>query len=292
MTSATPLSESHAVRTMSVADWIAVMDNPRQRDTERHAKRALDWLSTPSPAHLVVHAAEIVRTGKMIKLDGHTRAYLWSRRQIPVPTSVRVNIYRVRHEQEAAELYTHFDNIRVAESASDRAFGAMREVGFDARSGIIRRCKFGEALRWANAFAAGMARTDRQLREYELVREFRKELELLDTLDPNPQDFPGPLITAFVLTMRRRGGKAEEFWLKYKMQDAKRDGRERDAVQALLELMLQNRNSRAKLPFYDLCGRAISACEAYIRGDTFTGGLRVTAPERYLPITARNTRAA
>lgn len=278
-----PLSDTHSTVTMSVAAWIAVPDNPRQRDTEKRARVAIQWLSTPSPTHHVVPAGRLP-DGSLVKLDGHTRAFLWARHQIPVPVQVRVNIFRIRNLSEAAELYTHFDNIRAAEKATDRTFGAMREIGFEAKGSFVRRCNFAEALRGATAFAQGqVGRHDRTIREYELVRLWRPELELLDTLDPDPREFPGPLVCAFILSMRRRGGKAGEFWLRYKTKDGTRNGRERDSVQALLELMMSNRASRTKLQGYELCGRALSAVEAFIRGDTFTGGLRVVAPENYLP---------
>lgn len=279
-----PISESHETARMSVAHWIAMPDNPRQRDTERHAKKAINWLASPSPAHLVVHAARL-DDGTLVKLDGHARAYLWACGKIQIPVALRVQFYRVRDLAAAAELYTHFDNARAVESSADRAFGAMRQIGLEAKGSFIRRCRFGDALRLAQCYSHGMVHRDSELREYELVREWNKELELLDTLDPVPRQFPGPLITAFVMSVRRRGGKAEDFWLKYKTEEGNRAGKERDPVQALIELMLTNRNSRAKLAAYELCGKALSAVEAFVTGRSFTGGLRLTFPEEYLSMT-------
>ena len=68
------------VRKMTVAEWIKVEDNPIQRDTEHHAAKAKHLL-TPLPSHAFVFACELPN-GKLIKLDGHTRALLWQRGQV------------------------------------------------------------------------------------------------------------------------------------------------------------------------------------------------------------------
>lgn len=70
-----PKLQRHAK--MSLHQWLQVPDNPRQRDTIRHAtKAAKDHLSEPSLTHLEVSAAELPN-GELLKLDGHTRSYLW-----------------------------------------------------------------------------------------------------------------------------------------------------------------------------------------------------------------------
>lgn len=70
-------------RKMLVEDWIKVEDNPIQRDTEKHAAKA-KHLMTPHPSHSFVFAAELPN-GKLIKLDGHTRALMWRRKDVSPP---------------------------------------------------------------------------------------------------------------------------------------------------------------------------------------------------------------
>ncbi len=74
------------VKKMLVEDWIKVTPNPIQRDTEKHAAKAKHLL-TPHPTHSVVHAAELPN-GKLIKLDGHTRALIWKRKDVVPPVQV------------------------------------------------------------------------------------------------------------------------------------------------------------------------------------------------------------
>lgn len=276
---------------MTIEEWAAVPGNPRQRNTEAHAKVALAWLTRFSPTHLDVAMAELPN-GNRFKLDGHTRDYSWTRNLIPRPPQpLRVRVYPVRNLAEVLELYTHFDNAKVAESTGDRTFGAMREIGFQAHGAFLGRCRFSRGVRAASAYAGGMIadHETRGVAEYDLLPPWRAELELLDALDPDVRTFPGPLVSAFLLTCRRRAGKAQDFWLRYKGKEGRREGKQRDPVQALLELMMMNTNSRAKLQNYEMCGRAISACEAFVRGEAYVTMLKVTAPERYLPAAQRKT---
>src|SRR4029077_6653573 len=81
---------------MSVADWIQVAPNPRQRDTEKHARKA-KHLMTPQPTHRRVSMA-MTPDGRKWKLDGHTRALLWSRNQVERPESLNVSVFTVQNQ--------------------------------------------------------------------------------------------------------------------------------------------------------------------------------------------------
>src|SRR5260370_461566 len=60
---------------LTVAEWLEIPDNPRQRDTERHLQRA-KHLMTPAPTHRRVAMAQATTDDRRWKLDGHTRAII------------------------------------------------------------------------------------------------------------------------------------------------------------------------------------------------------------------------
>ena len=80
---------------MSIEEWIKVKDCPTQRNTEIHAKSARKKnLKESSITHSQVSAAQVKTKGNMYKLDGHTRAYLWSEKiLIPNFEQVSVTLY-------------------------------------------------------------------------------------------------------------------------------------------------------------------------------------------------------
>lgn len=102
---------------MTTAEWAAVPDSPRQRNTVAHSCKAMrGHLKTASPAHARVSAASI--NGQLVcKLDGHTRSYLWQSGKLskPVGDVVFVDVYPVNDMAEANALYVQFDNAGAVE---------------------------------------------------------------------------------------------------------------------------------------------------------------------------------
>lgn len=166
-------------RKMSVSEWIKVPDNPRQRDTVAHAKKAIrSHLAEASPTHSVVFAAMI--EGQVVcKLDGHTRAFLWETGELEMPRhSLTVHCFECKSMADACALYTHFDNQSAVEAARDRLTGACRESGLVLQSSCLRKMSFVVALQCASGGS-----TARRQSEYELVELWRDELQELDSWD-------------------------------------------------------------------------------------------------------------
>ena len=84
--------------TMKIEEWIHVPDNPVQRNTEEHARRARH-LFNPSPTHAVAAMAELP-DGQRFKLDGHTRAYLWARGDVAPPPVMYIDLYECETQGE------------------------------------------------------------------------------------------------------------------------------------------------------------------------------------------------
>ena len=145
---------------MKVHEWIAVEDNPIQRDTERHAAKAKHLL-TPLPTHYFVFAAELPG-GTLIKLDGHTRALMWKRGDIPYPLDgkVTVGIVPVKTRAEAEVMYKTFDSKDALETMRDKVSGAFNRFGFEPKSALMQQGNIVQGLRIAyGVYLGGSVKT-------------------------------------------------------------------------------------------------------------------------------------
>jgi len=228
---------------MSVHDFIRIADNPRQRDTERHAKRAkLKHLAAYSPTHDSVAIAAI--KGKpLCKLDGHTRAYLWERELLERPKRLLVSCYAVLSLDEAAELYTHFDNQQAVELSGDRIHGACRECNLVLSSGLLKNGDFGTALKTAHFLRSGGFSASES--EYELIRKWRNAISELDSFGLSKRKFKGSGLVALAMVAIASRSFAEEtllsFFKGFDEDSGKKEGKLRDGIQALTEHMSDRR---------------------------------------------------
>ena len=109
---------------MDVDDFIKIQDNPIQRDTVRHAKKASKFhLKKYHDSHRVVAIGRLIGSKIQWKVDGHTRAYLWAmigEDGLTAPKTVFVDVYHVKDEKEVVELYRCFDNRNAVETNIDQ----------------------------------------------------------------------------------------------------------------------------------------------------------------------------
>jgi hypothetical protein len=265
---------------MSVSEWIAVPDNPRQRDTEKHLHKAKHLLS-PSPIHARVSMA-ISPTGERWKLDGHTRALAWHRNMVTPPAKLFVDVYPVRDAAVAREFYLHFDNAVAVETGADQIAGAYREHQFSPKSKLLRRGILSNALRLADGLARGQrfATKKEESTVYELIGSWREELTWLDSLNCSIQRFKGPLITAALLSCRRySGAEATEFWRLYNDDAGEKLEGAMDPVEALSRVVLKNTVAASPV---DMVGKALAAFEGHRENRSYTVGLKGLDPSRYL----------
>lgn len=157
---------------MSVSTFSNIADNPRQRDTVRHARKAKKYLSSPSDSHRLVSIAELPN-GNRFKLDGHTRCYLWGEGIVDPPSGkLKAVIYTCRNMDDVKKLYVQFDNQMATEGTSDRLSGACREHGIELKSNLLKTFDFAQALRCVNR--------DSSLSEYELVAKYGEYIAVVD----------------------------------------------------------------------------------------------------------------
>jgi hypothetical protein len=253
--------------TMTVGEWAAVLDNPRQRDTERHLRSAAHLLN-PSPTHAHVSMARSSRTGERWKLDGHTRSLYWQYHPDRAPAELTVTVYEVGSVAEAVELYTHFDNAGAAENVTDRLSGALREVAWRPRSPLFKMLRFTSALRLAEEAVSGEDRRNQET-IYKLLPRWIVELKVLDELTPSAQSFKAGIVAAALITIRRHPLKAKEFWSLYVAGKGVKLETEIDGVEALFRLV-----ETTDLPSFRaqqaLVTRAVSCFEMWRLGRTYS----------------------
>jgi hypothetical protein len=263
---------------MLVKDWIAVKDNPIQRDTERHALKA-KHLRTFHPTHSVVHAAELP-DGKLYKLDGHTRALLWKRKEVEAPLQLQVIVYPAKTMQEVEQLYQDFDSRDALETTKDKVSGAYHKYDFDPQSGLLQSGNLVAALRMCQGVlmggsvktsqaTGGDGRSPRQMSVakasvYELIAEWQYELHALDGFGLRQGQITGGIIGAVLISYRRYGHEVTPFWTGVFGNKGNKIGAEMDGIEAVSQLIAIGKGRTwTKMKTADTAARALMALEKY-----------------------------
>ena len=226
---------------MNVEHFISLPDNPRQRDTVRHAAKAMKGhLRFPSDTQSVV-AIACINGMPVCKLDGHTRAYLWANGQLEVANqTLTVQAYEVSSMAEACELYTHFDSSMAVEGSVDKLSGACRESGLVLKSPLLSDCKWNTALKCAHTLKGNNGSN-----EYFVVPLWAPAIAEVDSwmLPKNKFKGSGLISLMFIIAGSPdvQRDAAMEFFTKYQKGEGIKSGTRRDGVQALDEHMLDRR---------------------------------------------------
>lgn len=265
------------LRKMKVSDWIKVQDNPIQRDTERHAAKAKHLL-TPLSIHAIVYAAELP-DGKLVKLDGHTRALLWARNQVRHPSEIECHIIPVDSMAEAKTLYQTLDSKEALETVTDKVSGAFNDLNFSPESGLLKRGAISSGLRSAWAIQQGMAggggmanrKAGKPYSVYDAVKEFSTELFALDTFEEKHFSPTTGIILAFILTARKHGSKIIPFWRTVFANGGAKKAGKMDPEQAVIELILERKGrAHGGSAIIDIASRAVKAAEVWLEGGEFS----------------------
>jgi hypothetical protein len=262
---------------MSSSEWAKVPDNPIQRNTELHARRA-KHLRLPSPMHRFVVMA-VLPDGQRFKIDGHTRSFLWEKGEIARPDALAVDVVECANVNAVELLYRHFDNPGAAETAAEQLTGATRLFGLDFDTTILREGRYGAGLKRAFLLAKGYANPS-SWRElpfvYAAVEFFQEELFWFDSVKPSRDRFPTGIITAYFITVRRAGEAGLEFWNLYAQDQGSKIEGSMDAVQALSEEVRTARVQKPlRLPWQErLYVAGVTAFEGFREDRKYLKGLK------------------
>lgn len=242
---------------MTVQEFIDVPENPIQRDTQRHAKiysRPGGHLHDFHPTHLRVAICETPE-GRQFKLDGHTRAYLWQKGELEIPAhqKLRVDVYDVKDRDEAMDYYLCFDADGSHETSVDKLTGAFKFHRFTPKHPwMFRGVGLVSAMQhlvfepnWGDA---------KHLTYVQLLKPWIRVLKQIDSLDPyfNTHRFPSFVTAAQLLSVRRDGVQALEFWQRYHDDAGTKSQQTVDGVYRATEVLIAFKNpvvTAAKVPY-------------------------------------------
>ncbi len=259
---------------MTVDDWCALPDHPRQRNTRRHAHASHWQLAKRAKGAVLDHLAHVTAAclnGRYYKVDGHTRAWLWETGALPLPDRLHVTVYRVATTAELDELYTTFDTQSAAESNYDKVYGAYRECGLELTS---KRLKHGFIVDALNIALRGATRSNQDKRAlpeidiYKAVAVFKEELVRLDSVNPQPEVFYSGVVAAGLIALSLYPEGIEFFQKLARREGNKRNGR-MDPVEAVLvyvDKLKQERSSWMNAQQENLCARTLRAFLAWKDG--------------------------
>lgn len=271
-------------RSMSVDRWIGVPANRRQRDTEKHAKRA-KHLRVLHPTHMRVNAAALP-DGRLVKLDGHTRALLWEQGKLARPPVVVADIWACANEDEAAELYSTFDNTNAVETSSDQMFGARNERGLKFESELLRTGLFVHSLRFSYVLVYGRAKAD-QIDVHGLVKEWEEELKRLDTCEPTRTRFVSGVTVAALISLRVFGKGAVDFWTTYGKDGGRKDETKTDPVEMLTQAVKERRYRKrlvGEANTFDVARIALGAFMRWRKNEDYTAHERRIGEDKTLTV--------
>lgn len=242
---------------MTVEAWVAVKDNPKQRDTERHAGKAVNkHLKEIAPAQSVVHAAQLLG-GEMYKLDGHTRALLWSDGRLARPASVNVVVYPCATIDDVISMYDQFDSPGAADTTPDALHSAFRLAGHIPKSGLLKEGAVVSAFRLLHHSIPNLI---------PMVQYWLPELIHLDSLMLSRKDMASSGIAVALLVIRVYGDQGLEFISKLAINDGMRVDGKSCGVDEASRLAAEQRAKRlwAQKDMRVLATRMLGCCIRWI----------------------------
>ena len=234
-------------------DFEKLPDNPIQRDSQSHGlKFNAGWpngrghLAKPHISHIKVVIGKIRKTGKMVKVDGHTRSWLFSRGLLDLPegyTKFIADVWTVDTMDDIILLYQCCDGYSGSkEQSMDKIFGCFRALKFHPQhtriwkhTGLISSCR---ALQFAR-------RSQRTIVSWpDSLEPFIETMKLIDSYGEfiRHERFPTPVMTAMLATVRRYGKPAGDWWLKYHSVIMRRNPKSIDAVYKANDLLEELHN--------------------------------------------------
>lgn len=267
---------------MPTSAWIALAPHPLHRNVEKHATRDQWKLAKRAQGAVAESLRWLIGAefeGEVYKLDGHTRAYLWTHSRLPVPATVFATIYRCKTRDEFLELYASFETQPNTGRQQDRVSAALREIGLELRSRRLRHGAFADVLSLAwRGKTRGIDSTGRKYEDFDVrqaIAAFAPELRALDSIGPTPEVFYTGVCAAALLALAADANTIEFFRDVADPVVSRRDEPPYTPVQAVrreIELLKQKKKSaRDRNAQEILCAVVLGAVELWRRGPSTPG---------------------
>jgi hypothetical protein len=267
--------------TMTPEQWSKVPNNPRQRNTIERATTA-KHLKNFIDEHAIVHAMRLA-DNTLVKLDGHTRCYLWENKLTDdIPSRLQVHVFRGKDMKDAALAYTHYDSSAAVETPRDKVNGAYRENNIVPKSYLLKHGRITGSLRFVEEIVTGRKNIYGQGAQagkgdviYILMPRYQPQIEALDAINPKHEFFPNAIITTMALTHLQFGDSAMKFWSLLNENSGTKINGFSDGVQILADEINDRQKSNKNLftgrhNNEDIIGKALSAFDGFFEGKIFT----------------------
>lgn len=265
------------MKMMSPIEWSRVANNPAQRDTVSHAAKAIkNHLAIAIDTHRLVQAANVEGVG-LVKLDGHTRSYLWDLKKLSPPELIACVIYDVGSISDAIALYKTIDQSGALETAKDKLSGAFYLCGIQPKSGAITQSGLTSAL----TLIAG-----KNIDIYEYSKKFKNQIIAIDNENFGKGKFVSGLLAAVIIGYIQRGPSCLEYFRNYNLGLGKKSGNIRDNVEALTEYIKDSRIKKkigGAQNHADIAATALNGMERHLAGmDRVRGQLKPLDLKSYI----------
>lgn len=261
---------------LALEDWIDLPNHPHHRNTMRHAGTAVHLKcakkATGAVARHLAHVVAAYWDGRYYKVDGHTRTYLWQCGELPKPDRLHVTIYRVASRAELDALYEAFDTSTAIKTGYDQVLAGLRDCGLQLQSKRLRQGFLNDAL---NIALRGTTRDMQdpalpELDVYQAVAVFKQELELLDSINPQPSPFYSGVVAAALIGLSLFETKRVlGFFDRLNRKEGNRKNGRSDPVDAVLiaieRMSLEKTAARTALQG-DLCARVLRGLQTWLVG--------------------------
>jgi hypothetical protein len=214
--------------------FIKIPDNPRQRDTEvRAAKAVKKHLSHLHPSHTVVSIARLPN-GDEYKLDGHTRCYLWDSEELEKPETVLCLVYELDTIEQVKDFYRAFDSSNASETSNDKVYSALRDAfGYQPQSELFKN----KGARTAIELVVNKGASINDDSLYELATNHPNAVQAMKIIDANDTFTKGKFNASFlgtmILSVMRDGEQALAFWRMFENNQGTKNAGTSDAVEIM-----------------------------------------------------------
>lgn len=195
--------------TMTVNDWLSVPDYPANREVGKRINKPHLKGDLKSAAMETVCAVSI--GGRLMKIDGHSRAAAWEAGTLSAPNEVSVIIYYVSCMNEAHDLYDSFTAKTTAATASEESYTANKRIGFNPQSKLCQSS-------WKSAFNMHGFKT-----QEEGMKHFFPEMQIIDSWMVNQsrsQFWSVGVRGAMLLSLKEDPEVAIRFWDLYRNENS------------------------------------------------------------------------
>ncbi|EDK5551543.1 hypothetical protein CJD92_22370 [Salmonella enterica subsp. enterica serovar Newport] len=130
---------------MATKEFISIADYPANRDvTQRMKKEHMKTLNNYEQTKVVIVAiteknemywkkveSEPVKGVKLMKLDGHSRAYAWTHKQLEVPEMLSVTVYKNLTDEQINRCYDALTSPLTAATVTEQAYTLKKRTDFE-----------------------------------------------------------------------------------------------------------------------------------------------------------------